>query len=336
METIAIVGRTPAILLRAERYALLDDVVVQAVVPHDRTDEGEVPPQHSRDLSDALEESAPRASEYESLANALAESGDTIDCIDIAAPASVADGALDTALDSAVPTLCPPPLVTDPDRVDDVRLRVTESESWLMNGNPHRFSRFYERLQKQIKAGAIGALGVARIERIVPHCGQGWNAWYVEGGDLIDGVMAYDFDLLTEMFGPIKRGFSRIGNVESVVHAHVLLRFQSGATGQVEVTSDQAGSAPRARIEFSGNYGRVRLFDKDASSVHYQKKDRRDPSVPTDDCYARMVRTFVECVRNGDPPRSGVSDALETTKAVHAAECSADAERPMRLGEVGP
>lgn len=335
METVAIIGRMPALHLRAERYALLDDVVVQAVVPRDQKPEGEMPVQPPRDSSNVLAEFAPQATEFDSLADALADSGDPLDCIDIAAPASVVDGALDTALEAAIPTLCPPPLVQDSDRVDDIRSRLSGSESWLMNGNPLRFSRLYERLQKRIEAGAIGALGVARIGRVVPHHNQGWNAWYVEGGDLIDGVMAYDFDILTELFGPIRHVYSRIGRVESTVHTHALLRFQSGATGQVEATPDRSGSAQNSTIEFSGSYGRLKFSGEDASPIHYQKKDRRDPSVPTDDCYARMLHAFVECVRNDEPTESGGFDALEATKVVHAAQRSTGGNGPVPVEGMG-
>lgn len=333
MESIAIVGRTPALLLRAERYALLDDATVQAVVPCDDKNDTGRPERIRQELSSSPTEVYPHILEYESLANALAAEGDDIDGIDIASPALIVDDALDSALNADAPIICTPPLVNDPGRLDDARSHFSELDTWVMNGNPHRYSRFYEQLEKQIEAGAIGTLGVARIKRGVPHLNQGWNSWYVEGGSLIDGVMAYDFDLLTEMFGPIKRVFSRVGDEGSTVHAHVLLRFQSGATGQVEATPNRSESSPEAKIEFSGNHGRV-IFSEETSWVRYRVKGQRDPSVPADDCYTRMIRAFLDCVRDGDSPQSGVSDAFTTTRAVLAAERSAATGQPVRPTEV--
>lgn len=328
---VALVGRTPALHLRTKRYALLDDVTVRSAVSCDDVDDASHPELAPQELSIPFNEVFPHVSEYNSLADALTDGAD-IDCIDIASPASVVGDALDSALDVGVPTLCTPPLVGDPNRLDAIRSRLSASETWMLNGNPHRFSRFYTQLKNRIEEGAIGTLGVARIKRGVPHLNQGWNAWYVEGGGLMDGVLAYDFDLLTELFGPIERMYARVGEMTSPVHTHVLLRFLSGAVGQVEATSNQSGSLPAAKIECSGNHGRVH-FSEEASCDHYQIKSQREPSVPADDCYARMLRAFLDCVHENRPPQSGVTDVLTTTRAVLATEHSAVTGRPVRLAE---
>ncbi|WP_101296817.1 Gfo/Idh/MocA family protein [Halegenticoccus soli] len=322
MRTVAIVGRGRAIRRNAERYECIDDVAVGGLVTDAPTE-----------IPEGIDAPA-----YGTLDESLREL--PVDAVDVCGPAAEHRSTVRTALEAGLSVRCDPPLAYAREDLDSLVSTADASDGRLVAASVNRFSRLYGRMRDHAEGGGIGSLGVARIKRTAPSPDQGWNAWYVAlraaetPGTVLGAVAAHDFDVLRWLFGPIDRVFARAAEGGAYDHVHVLLRFENGAKGQVEVTWSDAAVPPRVEIELAGDHGVVRFTEEDAVSVRSSGGETIDPAARDDDCYARMLRAFVNRSDRAADGAADVSAAAAATRAVLATRRSIAEGRPVSIDEV--
>ncbi|MFB9809119.1 Gfo/Idh/MocA family protein [Haladaptatus pallidirubidus] len=320
MSRIVMVGGRAAVQTHANRYKRFDDATVCGIVG---------PANESFDNLDAPV--------YNSVVLALRE-GD-VDGVDICGSGALHDDTLNAALDAGIPIRCDPPFALDAGQFNRFVSEKSNEDGWLMAHSPHRFSRLYSRLRSDIETGAIGTIGVARIKRTAPFDGPGWNTSYAGITDVTDhievlcSVLAHDIDVLEWTFGAIGRVFARARSGEQYDHAHAVLTFRNGGRATIETTWSKACTpSPRVDVEYSGNHGRLKFNERDASTALEETSKPLTVDPPHDDCRGRVLRKFVSHIQNDKKPSSSITPTTPSRVTV-AVRQSIDEGRPITIGE---
>lgn len=206
---------------------------------------------------------------------------------------------------------------------------VRESAILCELGFVERFHRPFIVAQKAVQDGAIGRLISARSQRLNIRDA----AKRVATRDPIISFLAiHDIDLLMWFAGPIRRvsaeaGTFVFGNPDLEDSAFILVRFESGALGSIQVSWGLSDSLPfraSAKLELIGDKGVINVDTVDDSvAVNSEAGCRYPIGFDRSAAFEAELSHFLECIDKGVAPKVGVDEGLAALKVALAARESA-------------
>ncbi|HHY47481.1 MAG TPA: Gfo/Idh/MocA family oxidoreductase [Firmicutes bacterium] len=204
-------------------------------------------------------------------------------------------------------------------------------------GFVERFHKPFIVAQKAVQEGAIGKLISVRSQRLNIRDA----AKRVATRDPIISFLAiHDIDLLMWFAGPIKRvsaeaGTFVFGNPDLEDSAFILVRFESGALGSIQVSWGLSDSLPfraSAKLELIGDKGIINVDTVDDSVVVNSEAGHRYPiGFDRSQAFEAELSHFLECIDKGVAPKVGVDEGLAALKVALAARESARDARPRLI-----
>ncbi|WP_416840420.1 Gfo/Idh/MocA family protein [Haloferax sp. DFSO52] len=325
MPRIGLVGTGFMAGTHAERYDEIDDAEITAVASLD-------------DVEEFIDEYDLDATAYTDGMELIADAD--IDAVDICTPTPTHRRFVEAAAEEGLDVFCEKPLANSLADARAIGDAVDEAGITCMVGHVLRYFPEYEQMKRQVDNDVIGAPGVARARRISPFPEWSWEQWYADadrsGGVLLD-LAIHDLDYLQWVLGAVKQVFARRTSWDQREHAHVTLRFQSGAVGYVDagwVLPEGAGLS--SELELAGKAGLIEYDSNDTASFDIQSDTDRSVPVGTveKDGYRRELEEFVECITTGATPSVTVQDGIEAVQLSLAAIESAETGMPVSLEEV--
>jgi predicted dehydrogenase len=263
-----------------------------------------------------------------------------VDAVDVCSPTSAHREHVERALDAGLDVFCEKPLAASLADATAVEAAADAADASLTVGHVLRFFPAYAAVKETVDEGGIGTPGVARARRLSPFPDWGRDDWYADrsqsGGVLLD-LAIHDLDYLRWTLGAVERVFARTTG-DRREHAHVTLRFESGAVGYVEATWGLPADATlRSELELAGDDGLVEYDSTEGAPVALETAGNRGTVSPTvRDGYARELAAFVEAVDGGGEPPVTAAEAVAAMRLSVAATRSAERGAPVRPAEVEP
>lgn len=216
-------------------------------------------------------------------------------------------------------------------------------------GFMRRFDRAYATARQKIDAGLIGDPVVARsIGRDPFRTSLEYANPEVSGGLIVD-MGIHDFDVIRWMMGDeVERVYTESASlvypelltVHDVDNAMISVRFARGGLGNVEV-SRTAGYGYDIRATVVGSKATLEIGYLQETPVVLLSKEggvSHDvvPHFPErfGPAYTAQITAFVECLRNGQPPKVTADDARAALQAAIAATVSQHEGRVVYTSEV--
>ncbi len=228
----------------------------------------------------------------------------------------------------------------------------------LQAGYLMRFHAHHQRLKAMVEAGDLGQLvfGRAQLTCWYPDIPGAWRQDPAQGGGgaLMD-MGTHCLDLLEMFLGPIRElaAFARTLTFNYAVEdsATVLVRFQSGAQGVVDVNFNVPDEAAQNVLEVRGTKGAV-LADHtigqdagghmvaylpqgargyEAAQVRLAGSIAQPVEVLPINCYRAQVEHFVDCIEQDREPMIGGREALHVLRLALLAYESARTGKIMQV-----
>ena len=209
---------------------------------------------------------------YAEMAECEAERNDGIDVVSIVTPNHVHHGPAKTFLDSGVHVICDKPLTTTLD--DAIDLARTVEKTGLVFGLTHNYTGYpmVRQAREMVRAGELGAIRVIQAEypqdwlsEKLEDTGQKQAAWRTDpkragpAGSVGD-IGTHAFNLATFITGLTLTELC--ADLTTFVpgralddNAHMLLRFEGGARGQLWSSQVAPGNENALRIRVYGEKG---------------------------------------------------------------------------------
>lgn len=248
-------------------------------------------------------------------ARALYRSG-TVDAVSICTPSPTHFSLVAEAIASNLHVLCEKPIAQGVAQCDELIRSATERGLIIASTLQSRFFGRTEWLLRQIGSGGFGEALIAR--------GSGWTV--------------HVWDILLHLLGPLTEVRAHWTGGRQIDHDPIIVvaRAAAGSAVAVEASPVHFRKLPgqRDRIQISGSRGacafeiwsdRTELFGVDPLHGDFLRRDLQtylgkrgpiEPGVPE-------IADFVRAVRDGSPPRVGLSEARRTIEFVCAAYISA-------------
>ena len=183
-----------------------------------------------------------------------------IDLVDICLPPSLHLEAIEAALGAGKHVLCEKPLVASLDEVDRVKLAAERAGRVVVPIYQYRFGNGLARLRRLIAADLAGRPLVASVEthwnRLPAYYDVAWRGRKrTELGGAILGHAIHAHDLVTHVFGPVRRVLAkvatRVNTIETEDCAAIALEMACGALVTSSVTLGAAEEITRLRFCFA-------------------------------------------------------------------------------------
>ena len=211
----------------------------------------------------------------------------------------------------------------------------------LFVGHVVRYFHEFEALKMQIKSGAIGEPGWAKLYRggIFPGDARSWFRDYAQSGGVTFDCMIHDLDWLRYVFGEPERIFCQTLMRKSPVqvdYSQVTLRMKNGLIATVIGTWAHP-SGFRVKVEVCGSNGMVQFDSAEAPVRTEARRAASGPSmiVPISPVavspYQREWEDFLGWIEGRSTPRVTPEDALRAVEMVEAALKSAETSQPVKL-----
>lgn len=264
-----------------------------------------------------------------------------VDAVDVCTPTPSHPALAVAALESGLDVFCEKPVANSLEGGRQIADAVSASSATCMVGHALRYFPEYESVHRRVvEENAIGAPGVARTRRISPFpqwCSDGWYGDEQKSGGVLLDLAIHDLDFLRWTLGEVDRVFARRTSWNDRQHAHVTLRFESGAVGHVEAGWVlPEGEGLSTELELAGDDGLIEYDSDETSSLGFRTESK--PSVPLStvekDGYRRELEAFVDCVRTGGDPPVGIEAGVEAIRISLAAIESVERGEPVAVSEV--
>lgn len=264
-----------------------------------------------------------------------------VDAVDVCTPTPSHPDLTIAVLEEEIDVFCEKPVANSLKSAQRIADADEVSSATCMVGHTLRYFPEYASMREQVvEENAIGEPGVARARRISPFPKWGRDSWYEDkqksGGLLLD-LAIHDLDFLRWTMGEINRVFARQSSWNGGQHAHVTLRFETGAVGYVEASwalPDNEGLS--TELDLAGEDGLIEYENSGTPSIEF--RTRAEPSVSLStvekDGYHRELEAFVDCIQNGEKPPVGIDEGIEAIRISLAAIESAERGEPVSLSEV--
>lgn len=203
-------------------------------------------------------------------------------------------------------------------------------------------------IKKLLEKKTVGRILAARVEAgfWLPdwHPGQNYRRWYMAkralgGGVLLDGI--HEIDYTTWLLGEVKNVTAvaaRVSNlaIDTEDIAELLLRFQSGAIGNIHV--DYLQRAYQRSIHMIGSEGTIEWqFQKPEVRVFRARTKKwkiyRFPKPDANAMYLDELRYFLRALEGKNKDRLDGRDGLRALSIAEAARRSSETGRRVRIAQ---
>lgn len=259
-------------------------------------------------------------------------------------------------LDAGVDVLLEKPVAVTVGEADAIVERAAETGRVVAVAFQHRLRREVIRAKELVDAGGIGELHRAEVvsyypKRSVYYAGSDWRGtWVGEGGGVVLNQGQHDLDLLTYLSGQPDEVFawlsSRVQPTETEDTAEAVVRWPSGATGSIHISS--AASGGPQRLELVGSRGVLRVLHGELHLVE-SEVDVREFAAADGDPFDRpgtivhpaeaggggtheeVYRDLAESLTTGREPCAPVARALAALELTNAMTLSSHTGEVVRL-----
>src|SRR3989338_1794129 len=237
------------------------------------------------------------------------------------------------------------------DRLDDAVDRLIETvhrqQLVTLVGCNFRFHPGVRRLKALCQEGVLGRLIAARLERgqYLPdwHPGEDYREGYsarrkLVGGTLLDDI--HELDAIRWLLGEVESVVCFAGKlsrleIETEDTAEILLRFRSGAIG--EIHTDYVQRVYSRTCQVIGEDGTAR-WDYTEGTVRWYSAAAREwtaisnpPGWQPNDMYVEEMRHFLTCLVGEEEPLVDVVEGRRTLEVALAAKASAETSTVVAL-----
>lgn len=272
---------------------------------------------------------------FDDVERMLDEVGGGIEAIMMILPASGYKEALLKCLPSGLPIYCEKPVALHSAtlrRFEEIRSATGQP---FMVGYQKRFAPAYERARSLIQADDFGGATAY-------HAYWGMGAGFYEDFDyFMRENAAHHLDLARHLMGEVidLKIFTHIPSAMSMA-AGLLMRFESGAVGALQVNTNSAWDHDNEWITVAGR-GPVVLVDNVETCIHRVPGEAERRWVPnytvpapansslTVTGFTGAFRHFTDVVRNKETCRSDLSSAIRTMELVETAIAGASASHNL-------
>ena len=230
--------------------------------------------------------------------------------------------------------------------VEELRREVVARELKVLVGFQFRFHPSLRRIKEWLEERAVGS--VVSVHARWGECLRGWHPWedYRGSGsarrDLGGGVvltLCHPFDYVRWLVGEVatvSAETAQLGGLGIEVEdtAQVVLRFESGAVGSVEL--DYVERPPVHTLRILGQRGRI-LWDNATGLARLQDRDGRvvssfapPPGFERNSLFLDEMRHFLGCLAGGSEPECTLDDGIRALKVALAAIEAAATGRRVR------
>ncbi|MBI2941687.1 MAG: Gfo/Idh/MocA family oxidoreductase [Chloroflexi bacterium] len=269
-----------------------------------------------------------------------------IDVVDVCTPTPFHHEAILAALNAGVGWIvCEKPLARTVAQAREIAAAARRTGATLFVGQVVRFFPEFIAAREAVERGDIGRPAIVRTSRRTLFPLAGWYANPEWSGGVIFDMLIHDFDWLCWCFGEVDHVYARSltrSGVPRLDYALVTLRMASGVIAHVE--GSWAHQRFSTAVEVAGDSGLLTFDGLDAAALRIQRRDDRPWVMPREAVmgsipggespHFREIQHFVECIRQGLPPRVTVEDGLRAVEIATAAERSAATGRVVTIADV--
>lgn len=331
MQRIGLVGSGFMATTHANSYQEIPDAEVVAVASLADDREG------------FAAEHTPEADVYSDAETMMDEANITV--VDVCTPTPTHRPLVEASAERGLDTFCEKPLARTAADADAIVEAVEDAGITFMTGHVLRYFPEYAEAKRRIEAGEIGTPGTLSTERLSSPPRYGSNSWFGDkdqsGGVLLD-MAIHDFDYLRWVVGDVERVFARTAEWDDGhlnQHSSVLLRFEDGATGNVEASWGYPEGSPFVTsYELAGDEGLLEFDARDENAIRVSggAEGTKAPASPlAKSPYTAELEHFVTCVETGTEPDISPDDARQAVRIALAAIESAERGEPVAPAEVG-
>lgn len=244
---------------------------------------------------------------------------------------------------------CEKPTALTLAETDAMLAAVAQAAVMFQVGFMRRFDQHYAAAYERIQAGAIGEpVAIKSIGRDPFRTSLEFADPAVSGGLIVD-MAIHDFDGLRWLMGDeVERVYAEsaslvypeLTTVGDVDNAFINVRFQRGALGHVEVSrTAHYGYDIRATVIGSKGTLEIGYLQETAVLLLNREGVHHDvvPHFPErfGPAYTAQIAHFIDCLRQGVPPRVTAADARAALQVALAATRSQHEGRLVYISEVG-
>ena len=239
--------------------------------------------------------------------------------------------------------LCEKPIALDMKDVEAAQAELDAVEVPVMFGFNRRFDPSFATLHQAVADGKIGDLETLLIISRDPSAPP---AEYVKvSGGIFRDMTIHDFDTARFFLGEIEEVYAAGQNLDPALKdtgdfdaAVVTLKAASGAVATI-INNRHCSSGYDQRLEASGREGALFAENIRATTVRLSNGEVTDAQEPYldffleryADAYRIELSAFIEAVKAGTTPPTGIEDAIAALRLAEAATESAHSGQPVRL-----
>jgi predicted dehydrogenase len=270
----------------------------------------------------------------------LRESG--VQAVVIATPTDTHADLIHQVAEARLDVFCEKPLARTSPEARSAADACAKQDVRLAVGHVVRYFPAYAEVRRRVRAGEIGAPGMARCRRVSRPPREGsWFRDAARSGGLLFDMGVHDFDWLAWCLGPVERVSALSSQFESAPVSVVTLAHRNGTLSMVELSwADPRGFA--TSVEVSGPGGILRHDSRSSSTFDLQRWAEADAAVPavevpagrvSKDPYWEELADALSWFRGGAAPRSQAADGVRAVALAEAARTSASRRQPVDFAD---
>ena len=264
-----------------------------------------------------------------------------VDVVVVATPTPVHEKYVVAAANAGKHIFCEKPFGRSTEECKRAMAAVKKADVKLFVGHVVRYFHEFEALRMQIKSGAIGEPGWAKLYRggIFPGDSRSWFRDYAQSGGVTFDCMIHDLDWVRYVFGEPERIYCQTLMRKTPVqvdYSQVTMRMKNGLIATIIGTWAHP-SGFRVKVEVCGSDGMVQYDSDDAPLRAEARRAASGPAmiVPMSPVavspYQREWEDFLAFIEGRSTPRVTAEDALRAVQMAEAALQSAEERQPVKL-----
>ena len=271
---------------------------------------------------------------------------DNVDIVDICIPTDLHKDFTIQAAKAGKDIICEKPIALKPSDAKEMIASCQENNVRLFIAQVVRFFPMYRKAQEQIKAGAIGDIGVMRLKRMgyMPSGFENWYADEARSGGIIMDILIHDIDYALWLAGKAKRVYAKTikSNKPEITadYALITIKFENDAMAIIDGGWAYPPGSFSTSMDIAGSDGVIEWNMADANSIKPILKGKNEnvaavavpQSVLEQSPYATQIQHFYDAIINKTEFDVTPQDALKAIELALAAKESLRTGRPIYLG----
>ena len=270
--------------------------------------------------------------------------GGGLDAVVVATPTDTHAGLVNEAAAAGLHVFCEKPLALSVEEATSAMEACDQAGVRLAVGHVVRYFPAYARIRELVKAGEVGAPGMAKCRRMssAPGLAREWYADRQRSGGLVLDMGVHDFDWLLWCLGPVERISALVVQRGASQVAMAILAHKQGAISSVELSwMDPTGFW--TAVEVSGPGGLLRHDSRSSATYRLDRFPEGDgqesPSVEVpvgetrNDPYREEMEEALSWFAGGPPPRGTAPDAVAAVALAEAAHLAAATRETVVVAE---